>query len=67
MDGAPERGVQVFEKIEYARRQAVESYARATECLDIRVRDEWLKAAHIWEQLIEQYELLRRISGTAQE
>lgn len=52
------------QRIEYARRQALEARAKAGECIDTKARAEWIKAARMWEVLIEQYELLRRIGET---
>lgn len=51
------------ERINYARRQAVDAYQRASEEMDNRLREEWLKAARLWEQIIEQYEWLLKSSG----
>jgi hypothetical protein len=56
----------VLQKIEYARRQAVDAYARAAEAADSEGRAEWLKAASMWEQLIGQYERLLKILETGQ-
>ena len=58
-----------MQRIEYARRQALDAYEQAARCMDNRMRDEWLKAAHLWEQLADQYTWLlktdaqRPISG----
>ena len=44
-----------MQRIEYARRQALDAYERAAECVDNASRDEWLKAAGLWEALARQY------------
>ena len=51
-----------MQRIEYARRQALDAYERAAECIDNASRDEWLKAAGLWEALARQYELLLNVS-----
>jgi len=51
-----------MERIVYARRQALDAYQRANECVDNRERDEWLKAAAMWEALARQYEVLLNLS-----
>lgn len=50
-----------MQRIEYARRQALDAYARANECMDNRQRDEWIKTAALWEAIARQYELLLKI------
>jgi len=55
----------MLQRIEYARRQALEARKKASECIDNRTRAEWEKAADMWEQIVEQYELLRGIGETA--
>lgn len=52
------------ERINYARQQAVDAYQRASDEMDNRVREEWLKAARLWEQIIEQYEWLLKSPGS---
>ena len=54
----------MLQSIEYARRKALEAREKASECIDNRTRAEWEKAAHMWEQLAAQYELLRGIGET---
>jgi hypothetical protein len=49
-------------KVEYARRQALEAYGLAAECTDNTVRDAWLKAARMWEELAREYEMLLKNS-----
>jgi hypothetical protein len=55
----------MLQKIEYARRQILDAHEHAEACLDNRIRDEWLKAAGMWEQVAAQYELLLKISEAA--
>lgn len=55
-----------MQRIEYARRQALDAYARANECIDNRQRDEWIKAAVLWEAIARQYELLLGVMPTAE-
>jgi len=55
----------MLQNIEYARRKALEAREKANECVDNRTRSEWEKAARMWEQLAEQYELLRGIGEKA--
>jgi hypothetical protein len=52
----------MLQKIEYARRQAVDAYDHASDSMDTRIRDEWLKTACMWEKLVRQYELLLSLS-----
>ena len=54
-----------MERIVYARRQALEAYNRAAKCVDNRERDEWLKAAALWEALGRQYEILLDVTVPA--
>ena len=55
-----------MQRIEYARRQALGAYERASECIDTRMRNEWLKAADMWEELAAQYERLLKMSEAIQ-
>lgn len=52
----------MLQRIEYARRQALDARERAAACIDNRSRSEWEKAAEMWERLAEQYVLLRDIA-----
>jgi len=54
-----------MERIEYARRQALDAYQRANECMDTRHRDEWLKTAALWEAIGRQYETLLKVDQEA--
>ena len=54
-----------MERIVYARRQALDAYQRASECVDNHERDEWLKAATLWEALARQYEILLNVTVPA--
>ncbi|HLY05145.1 MAG TPA: hypothetical protein VKR31_05305 [Rhizomicrobium sp.] len=54
-----------MERIVYARRQALDAYQRANECMDNHERDEWLKAATLWEALARQYEVLLNVTVPA--
>lgn len=47
-----------MQRIEYARRQSLDARQKAAECIDNRTRDEWLKAAEMWDALAVQYERL---------
>ncbi|MGH6878695.1 MAG: hypothetical protein ACREHV_15140 [Rhizomicrobium sp.] len=60
--GVVSRVFKKVQRIEYARRQALDAYARAAECIDNRARDEWLKAAAMWEEIGHQYELFAKMS-----
>ncbi|HEX3429597.1 MAG TPA: hypothetical protein VHT03_01820 [Rhizomicrobium sp.] len=40
----------------------MDAYERAAECIDNGIRDEWLKAAALWEAIGRQYELLLKVS-----
>jgi len=51
-----------MERIEYARRQALDAYERASECIDNRIRDEWLKTAALWETIACQYQKLLNVT-----
>jgi hypothetical protein len=42
-------------KIEHAARQALAARQNAAEALDIRIKDEWLLVAQMWEELIREY------------
>jgi len=55
----------VLQRIEYARREALTAREKAQECIDTLSRDAWEKAAQMWDQIIEQYELLMNITGKA--
>jgi hypothetical protein len=52
-------------RIDYATQQAAEARRRATECTDARTREEWQRAAGMWDQLAKQYQLLLRMSEQA--
>jgi len=52
----------MLQRIEYARRQALNARERAAACMDNNARDEWETAARMWEELAEQYELLGDIA-----
>jgi hypothetical protein len=53
-----------MERIESARRQALDAYRRAHACIDTRTRDEWLKAAAWWEELVRECERSMRAVET---
>ena len=55
----------MLQRIEYARRQALEARENAAACLDNRIREEWEKAAALWEMIAAQYELLRGFEESA--
>jgi len=65
LDGLIKNGAFVMERIEYARRQALDAYERANACVDTASRDEWLKAAALWEAIGRQYELLLKVQQSA--
>lgn len=64
MNGCHKWAGTLLRKIEYARRQAVDAYAHASEAMDNGLREEWLEAARMWEELVRHYELLIRSSET---
>ena len=47
----------MLQRIEYARRQALDARERAAACMDNRARSEWENAAQMWEDLADQYVL----------
>jgi hypothetical protein len=46
--------------IELARRQALNAYERAAECIDNHLKEEWLRVARMWEELDRAYSDLQR-------
>jgi hypothetical protein len=46
----------MIQKIEHARRQARDAYARAEKPLDTQMREEWLRVAAMWEALATEYQ-----------
>jgi hypothetical protein len=56
------RGFTKVHRIEFARQQALEAYERANKAVDNRMREEWLKAGALWEEIICQYEMLLKTS-----
>jgi hypothetical protein len=46
----------MLQKIEYARREALEAYRMAAESIDSRSREDWLKVAALWEELAGEYQ-----------
>lgn len=44
----------------------MEAYERANTCMENRQRDEWLKAAALWEAIARQYEMLLRAAPDAE-
>jgi hypothetical protein len=50
-------------RIELARREALDAYQRSLECIDNSTREEWLKAAKMWDAIAAQYEKLLNIEA----
>ncbi|HEX4157134.1 MAG TPA: hypothetical protein VHY79_01550 [Rhizomicrobium sp.] len=48
----------MLQKIEHARREALAAYRTASESLDTRLREDWLRVAALWEQLAAEYQRL---------
>ena len=53
-------------RIEFARREALDAYQKSIECIDNATRDEWLKAAKMWDDIVAQYEKLLKINAQRQ-
>jgi hypothetical protein len=53
----------MLERIDYAIRQAADARNRAAVCPDTRTREEWLRAAGMWEQLARQYQTILGMTG----
>ena len=51
-----------YQTIEYAVGQALSAREEAAACADEKGRQEWLKAAALWEALARQYELVLKIT-----
>jgi hypothetical protein len=47
--------------VEYAVRQALEARQKAAECIDNRSREEWLKVAGMWDELITEYQRIQPV------
>jgi hypothetical protein len=52
-------------RIEFALRQALEARENADGCVDTSTRNEWLKAAALWDAIVRQYQLLVKIGEKA--
>lgn len=52
----------MLQRIEYARQQAARAREQAAACGESGTREEWLKAEGMWKELVQQCELLLRIS-----
>jgi len=50
------------QEIEYAVGQALSAREEAAACTDDNGRQEWLKAAALWEALARQYEIVLKIN-----
>jgi len=53
-------------RIEFARREALDAYQKSIECIDNATRDEWLRAAKMWDEIAAQYEKLLKIEARRQ-
>ncbi|MGH6888082.1 MAG: hypothetical protein ACREHF_02610 [Rhizomicrobium sp.] len=51
----------MHEKIELALRQAAEARDTSFECIDQRMKDEWVMVAEMWEELANEYRALQKV------
>jgi hypothetical protein len=52
----------MLQKIEFARRQSLDAHKAALHCISNNVREEWLKAARMWDELADEYERILKIN-----